>query len=166
MKNMLPLSVALGLLVAAAPALAVDAACETYLRAAEKSASQPARHMITESDGTRLEMISVGGHAYTRIGSGKWTSLSGAAASNLASAEKKLVAAIRSGEYRISGCRKLAAEKIDGAPMTVYAYTLAIPGMPAGEAKAYIGADGLVHGQRADGAVVRHRYRGVTAPAL
>lgn len=166
MKNRLPFSLAVSLLFAASPALAVDAACEAYLRAAEKSAGQPARHMISESDGTRLELITVGGHAYTRFGSDKWESLPPSASAHLVSAEKKLVAAIRSGEYRISGCRKLAAEKIDGAPMTVYAYTLAIPGMPAGEAKAYIGADGLVHGQRADGAVVRHRYRGVTAPAL
>ena len=164
MKTLLPVSIACVLLLACGQARAVDAACEPYLRAAEKSSSQPARHMITESDGVRLELISVAGHAYVRMDGGAWQQHSGKSAAGLASAEKKLIEAIRSGEFRISGCRRLAAEKIDGAPMTVYAYTLAMPGAPAGEAKAYVGADGLVHGQRSAGVVVRHRYRGVTAP--
>ncbi|MFY2764653.1 hypothetical protein [Arenimonas sp. MALMAid1274] len=154
------------LLLAAGPAAAVEAACEPYLRAAEKTASQPARHTISEVDGGRMELIFVGGKAYSRFDTGKWQVMPDAAANNLMAAEKKLVAAIRSGEYRMSGCRKLPAEKIEGVTMTVYAYTLTLPNSPAGEAKVYIGADGLVHGQRGDGAVVRHRYRAVSAPAL
>lgn len=145
---------------------ALAPACETYLRAAEKSAQQPSRHSITETDGLRMEVVLVGGQAYTRFDGGKWQQIKRSGGGDPIAMERKFVAGIRAGEYPLTGCRKLGSEKIEGVPVTVYAYTLAVPGMPAGEAKAYIGADGLVHGQRSDDAVVRHRYTGVSAPKL
>ena len=155
-----------GLLFASSQASALTPACETYLRAAEKSASQSARHVITETDGVRIELVVVGGSAYTRMGPGPWRQMKTSGKGDPIAMERQLVAAIRAGEYKLSGCRKVGSETIDGKAVSVYAYTLAIPGMPGGEAKAYIGADGLVHGQKSDGTVVRHRYTGVTAPKL
>jgi hypothetical protein len=163
MKNLALLTLAGSLLLASSQAFAVDAACETYLRAAEKSSAQTARHSITETGGTRIEMINVGGQTYTKISGEKWMRMRNNSA---LTAERKFVAEIRSGKYPITNCRKLGSEKVDGIPTTVYAYTLKISGMPGGEAKAYIGADGLVHAQSATDAKVRHRYRGVTAPTL
>jgi hypothetical protein len=148
--------------IATNTAHALEPACEVYVRAAEKAASQPARHSVTETGGIKMEIIVVGGRAYSRVG-GKWSALK----VDVFAAERKLTAAIRAGTYPMSGCRRLGSETVEGVPTTVYAYTLKIPGMPsAGEAKAYIGSDGLVHAQSTADAKVRHRYRGVAAPAL
>ncbi len=152
------------LIFAANSAHALDPACEVYLSAAEKSTQQSARHTITETGGMRMELIIVGGKTYTKMDS-KWSRLNNTN-SNQFAAEQKVIASIRAGKYPISGCRKLSAQSVDGIPTTVYAYTLKIPGMPGGEAKAFIGSDGLVHAQSTSDAKVRHRYRGVTAPAL
>ena len=158
----LPLSVCL--ISAANVAHALEPACEAYVRAAEKSAQQPARHTITETGGMRMELIIVGGKTYSRM-DGRWSRLKNTN-SNQFAAEQKLIASIRSGKYPMSGCRKLGPQSIDGIPTTVYAYTLKIPGIPSGETKAFIGSDGLVHAQSSSDAKVRHSYRGVAAPAL
>ena len=163
MKKTFSLSFAAIMLLASSQADAVSAACETYLRAAEKSAAQTARHSIVETGGMRMELIHVGGQTYTKMSGEKWRRMKN---NSTLAAEQKLVAAIRSGQYPISGCRKLGSQVIEGTPTTIYAYTVKITGMPSGEAKAFIGADGLVHGQSADDTKVRHRYRGITAPAL
>ncbi len=157
----LPLSACL--IFTANTAHALDPVCEVYLRAAEKSAQQPARHTITETGGMRLEIIVVGGKTYTRM-DGKWTRHSKVDVGQ--SAAKELNADIRSGKYPMSGCRKLGPQNVDGIPTTGYAYTLKLPGIPSGEAKAFVGSDGLVHAQSTSDAKVRIRYRGVTAPAL
>lgn len=157
----LPLSVCL--VFAANTAHALDPVCEVYLRAAEKSAQQPARHTITETGGMRLEIIVAGGKTYTRMG-GNWSRHNNTDIGQTAA--KELNAAIRSGKYPMTGCRKLGPQSVDGIPTTAYAYTLKIPGIPSGEAKAFIGGDGLVHAQSTSDAKVRIRYRGVTAPAL
>ena len=157
------LSLSACLLVAANNAHALDPVCEVYLRAAEKSAQQPARHTITETGGMRLDIIVAGGKTYTKM-DGKWRRHSNT--DNSQAAAKELNAAIRSGKYPMSGCRKLRPQSVDGVPTTAYAYTLKIPGMPGGEANVFIGSDGLVHAQSTSDAKVRHRYRGVTAPAL
>lgn len=163
MKHSVLLCFAGSWLFACNHAHALDAACETYLRAAEKSAAQTARHSIVETGGMRMELIHVGGQTYTKMSGEKWRRMKN---NSTLAAEQKLVAAIRSGQYPISGCRKLGSQVIEGTPTTIYAYTVKITGMPSGEAKAFIGADGLVHGQSADDTKVRHRYRGVSAPAL
>ncbi|MCX7032393.1 MAG: hypothetical protein NT046_00245 [Arenimonas sp.] len=164
MKPTLSTALAIGLMLAAGSASALEPACETYLRAAEKSASQPSRHSVTETGGVRLELVMTGGQAWTRFDGGKWQPVKRSGKADPLAAEKQFVAAIRAGQYPISGCRKLGTESMEGRVVTVYAYSVAVPGMPAGGSKAYIGADGLVYGQRSDEAVVRHRYTGVTAP--
>jgi hypothetical protein len=164
MKSCFPTAGALALLLACGQASALAPACETYLRAAEKSARQPSRHMVTETGGMRLELISTGGQAFSRVDGGKWRQITAKGGGDPVAMERKFVAGIRSGQYPITGCRKLGSETLDGTPVTVYAYSLAVPGAPAGETKAYIGADGLVYGQRSGEAVVRHRYTNVTAP--
>jgi hypothetical protein len=161
--KLIALALSAWLTFAASAAHALDPACETYVRAAEKSAQQPARHTITETGGMRLEVIVIDGKTYSGM-DGKWRRLSNGS-SNQFAAEQKLIASIRSGEYPMNGCRKLGAQSVDGIETTVYAYTLKLPGLPSGEAKAFIGSDGLVHAQSTSDAKVRHRYRGVSAPA-
>lgn len=161
--KLIVLSLSACLIFAANSAHALDPLCETYLRATEESAQQPARHTITETGGMRLDIIVAGGKTYTKM-DGKWRRHGNT--DNSQAAAKKLNAAIRSGKYPMSGCRKLGPQSVDGIPTIDYGYTLKIPGMPGGEAKAFVGSDGLVHAQSTPDAKVRIRYRGVTAPAL
>lgn len=154
---LLPLSL---LLAASANVHALEPTCETYLRAAEKSAAKPARHSITETGGMRMEVIVVDGRSYTRVG-GPWK----AQKLDLLAAERKLTAQIRAGKYPLTSCRKVGSEIVDGIPTTVYAYTLKISGLSSGETRASIGADGLVYAQRTHDAQTRHRYHGVVAPS-
>ncbi|HEY6124260.1 MAG TPA: hypothetical protein VIV63_06390 [Steroidobacteraceae bacterium] len=145
----------------ATPTFAVDSTCEIYLTAAEKSAQQPARHTVTEpGDGSSLEAIILDGQFFAKL-EGKWMKLPGSPGLQ---GERKLVASIRSGKYPMTGCRKLDSDRIDGMPTTVISYVLELPGNPAEETRAYIGADGLVHQQTSGKTRVRHRYTGVRAP--
>jgi hypothetical protein len=156
------LATLLFLFVVSSPVLSLDATCEIYLAAAEKSASQPSRHSITEpGDGSSLEMVMINGQHWSRV-DGQWERFPGG---SLLNAERSMVAAIRSGRYPISSCRKLGNERFEGVATTVIAYTLKMPGSPGAETRAYIGNDGLVYGQVSGPSRVRHRYANVKPPA-
>lgn len=149
-------------LLAVFPAHAMDAACETYLDAAEKSSAQPARHNLTLlDDGTRIESISIGGDFYALSG-GTWRKIK----MDVAGAERKLYADIRSGRIKLDGCSKLGNETLDGVATSVVSYTITIPGTEPASAQAYIGKDGLIHGQSSPQMKLRYRYAGVTAPKV
>ena len=141
-------------------ASAVDPACSRYIDAAEKSASQPARQTVTESDGTRLEAIAIGNRAWSRIDAGAWTPLP----PRMRAVELRMIGELRSGRLPIAGCKVVGAETLDGAPMTVVAHTITVAGS-ATPTRTWIGRDGLVHAQSADGAKVRFRYTGFDAPS-
>ena len=148
-------------------AKALEASCETYVRAAEKTARQAPRHTILETSGMHIETILVGGKIYTKL-DGKWSVSKHAQATSLAmAAELSILADIRSGKTPISACRKVGAQNVEGIPTTVYTYALKMPGMaPDGGAKVYVGADGLIHAHTSATTKVRYLYRGITAPAL
>lgn len=158
----LPLLLALAFTL---PAHALDAACEPYLKAAEKSAAAPKRHTVTQIDAeNRVEAIKLDGAAYMKL-DGAWMK----APPNVITAENKLMAEMRSGKIKLRDCKKLGRETVEGIATTVYSYQMEIPGMPkpSGEpAKAYVGDDGLIHAGAADGAKVRFRYSNITAPKL
>lgn len=147
------------------PAAALDAACEPYVKAAEKSAAAPRRHTVTELDAeTRVEAIKIDGVAYMKMDE-NWMKAPPA----VISAEQKLTAELRGGQIKLWDCKKLGRETVEGIATTVYSYRMEMPGMPklAGEPpRVFVGDDGLIHAQSADGAKVRYRYTGVTAPKL
>lgn len=154
-------TIALLLMLAGPPAQALDAACETYLAAADKSASQPARHTVTDpGEGPPFEAIVVDGKFFSNLG-GTWQPFAGG---NLLAAERSLVASIRAGRFPITGCRASTAT-FDGRSTTMVVYRLQLSGAAPAETRAYIGADGLVYGQVSGKTTVRHRYVGVKAPA-
>jgi hypothetical protein len=107
-------------------------------------------------------MVTVDGKHFSRI-DGKWTRFPGG---SLLAGERSLIAAIRAGRYPMTGCRNLGSERFEGVTTTVIAYILKIPASEGDETRAYIGADGLVHGQVSGKTRVRHRYTDVKAPAL
>ncbi|MCX7072389.1 MAG: hypothetical protein NTW01_15530 [Gammaproteobacteria bacterium] len=149
-------------LSAAAPARALDAACETFLRAAEKGVEQPSRHSVSEmKGGLRFESITVDGKSYSATG-GKWAAM----ASDLKAAERKINAEIRQGGIKLDQCQVLGSETVDGIATTAIRYRMTMPGAPAAIATAYIGKDGLVYAQSSDDVRVRYRYRDVSAPKL
>ena len=149
-------------LLTTAPAFALDAACETYLAAAEKSARQPARHSITVLDnGSKFEAIIIGGQFYANM-DGKWRQMPGAPLKG----ELQMIEGIRSGTYPMTGCRQSGTETFDGVSTKVITYTLKISGGTAEETRTFIGSDGLVRGQTSGNTKVTHRYSGVKAPAI
>lgn len=157
---MKPIFLSIAILLAPA-AHALDAACETYLAAAEKSAKQPARHAVTDGGGMRSEAIVLDGQFYVQM-DGKWRHMK----IDFTAAELKLVNEVRAGKIAIGDCKVLGSESIEGVPMSVVSYTMSIPGLPAAAAKAYIGKDGLIHAQVAADSKIRYRYTGVKAPSL
>jgi len=151
----------LPMLLLSTQALALDATCETYLAAAEKSAKQPARHSISEpGDGSSHEAIIVDGKFFSNLG-GDWQVIPGA---QLLKGELKMIEQIRAGKYPMTNCRKAGSERFEGVSTSVITYTLTMPGMAPAETRTFIGADGLVYGQSSGGMRVRHRYTGVKAP--
>jgi len=159
--NKLAAVAVIGLLSMSSPAArALDRACESYIAAAEKTAEQPERHSIAETDnGTRMEAILIGERFYTSIG-GKWQLMK----IDLRASERQLNAGVRSGRIPLTHCRDLGSETIDGTPTRVIGYRIALGGAAPADCKAYIGSDGLVYAQSSTGQRVRYRYRGVKAP--
>lgn len=148
------------------PAHALDAACEPFVKAAEKTTAQAARHNVSElGGGLRSEAIIKDGQMYMQV-SGKWMK----GPSTFTTNEKQLNAEMRSGKIKVSNCKKLGAETVDGIATTVYSYDMEIPEMGAfgskKNAKVYIGGDGLIHAQLADEVKVRIRYTDVSVPKL
>lgn len=155
------------------PAHALDAACETYLKAAEKTAAQPKRHSVTESAGSRIEAIVIDGTAYLNDGT-KWVNFG----PKFGAMEREINQQVRSGKIKLYDCRKLGRETVDGIATTVFSYRMDMPGMKemmeavgasagADEPfKSYIGDDGLVYAQSGQDTKVRYRYTGITAPKL
>lgn len=155
----------LPLLLAAAPpsAFALDAACESVLKASEARMKQPAWHSVIDlGDGMRMEAIKASGQFFQQI-DGKWTKF----AVNLDAAEASLLAEIRSGEVKLTDCKVLGTEVLEGVPVTVVSSRTDIEGTPPGSATLYIGQqDGLPYRQTADDATVTYRYKDVVAPKL
>jgi hypothetical protein len=158
-RSLIPL-----LLAAASPsAFALDAACESVLKASEARMKQPAWHSVIEfGDGMRMEAIKSNGQFFQQI-EGKWTKF----AVNLDAAETKLLAQIRSGEVKLTDCKVLGTEVLEGMPVTAVSSRTEIEGAPPGSATLYVGQqDGLPYRQTAKDATVTYRYKNVVAPKL
>jgi hypothetical protein len=143
------------------PSHAAPADCEIFLDAAEKSATQAARHAITEMHaGVVAESISVDGRSWIKTDR-VWR----AVAFDLLAKERELNARMRSGELPLEGCESLGAQTLDGVTTTAVRYRIALPGAGPATATAHIRADGLVEAVSAeDGSLVQFRYEDVQPP--
>lgn len=152
----------LGLIITPS-AFAIDSACETVLAASEARIAQPSWRSISElSGGSRVEMIKANGQFFSQRG-GKWTKFP----VNIDDAERKLVAQVRSGEIKVSECKVVGSEVIDGMPVTVISSRTELKGAAPADSKLYIGKlDGLPYRQIAARVSVVYSYKGVVAPAL
>lgn len=148
----------------ALPAEALEPLCDTYLKAVEKTSTQPARQMVSDlGEGMRTESIVIGNKMYMKV-EGTWMK----GPPTFTKMEAKLNAELRSGKTKLWDCKKLGRETVDGIATTVYSYQIDLQGLPAPKepAKVYVGDDGLIYAQASDGAKVRYRYTGVTAPKV
>jgi hypothetical protein len=156
------LSIAALTLLASPSAQALDAACAPYVDAAEKSAHQPARESVVETNGgERMQAIVADDVLYSNL-DGKWMKLK----SGFWAMERALVDDMRSGRIKLSDCRSLGNERVDGVATRVFSYTMSMPGADAITTRAYIGQDGLIYALSSDQTRVRYRYQGVRAPQL
>ncbi len=142
-------------------AMALSPACEAFVAASEKSASQPARHAITEMhEGVIGEAISIDGKSYLKADRG-WRALT----IDLLAKEREMNAQMRRGELALESCENLGAQSVDGVTTTAIRYRLAIPGAYAASSTAHIRADGLVEAVSSeDGTLVHFRYEDIRAP--
>lgn len=150
-------------LMTASPAFALEAACEPILKASETRMTQSAWHSINEINGTmRIEFIKANGQFF-KGGDGKWEKFP----LNLDESERKLNARVRAGEVKLTQCKDLGSDTVDGVAVTVISSRQEMPGAPASESKLYIGkADGLPYRQVGDSVKVIYQYKGVVAPKL
>jgi hypothetical protein len=118
--------------------------------------------VIDLGDGMRMEAIKANGQFFQQI-EGKWTKF----AVNLDVAETRLLAQIRSGEVKLTDCKVLGTEVLEGMPVTVVSSRTEIEGTPPGSATLYVGQqDGLPYRQTAEDVTVTYRYKDIVAPNL
>jgi hypothetical protein len=152
------------LLVVASPSVsALDAACEPVVKASEARINQPAWHSIMEfGKGERMEAIKVSGQFFHQI-DGKWAKFP----VNLDVAEGKILAQIRSGEVKLTDCKVVGNDIVEGVPVTLVSSRTEMTGVPPSGATLYIGKqDGLPYRQVGDGVTVVYRYKDVVVPKL
>ena len=158
-------SLALLALIASVPAHALDAACEPYVKASEKTSAQPARHQVMSlgADGLRSESIIKDGQMFMQI-NGKWVK----GPPDFFKMEQEQFADLKSGKIKLSDCKKLGRETVDGIATSVYSVHVEVTKMPVpgATAKFYIGDDGLIHAIAGEGYKTRVRYTNVVAPKL
>lgn len=151
------------LAVASPSVLALDAACEPVLKASEARMKQLAWHSIMKfGNGERLEAIKASGQFFHQV-DGKWTKFP----VNLDVAEGKVLAQIRSGEVKLTDCKAVGNDIVEGVPVTLVSSRTEMAGVPPGGATLYIGKqDGLPYRQVGDSVTVEYRYKDVVVPKL
>lgn len=151
------------LAVASPSVLALDAACEPVVQASEARMKQPAWHSIMKfGNGERLEAIKASGQFFHQV-DGKWTKFP----VNLDVAEGKILAQIRSGEVKLTDCKAVGNDMVEGVPVTLVSSRTEMAGVPPGGATLYIGKqDGLPYRQVGDSVTVEYRYKDVVVPKL
>lgn len=148
--------------MAAPSAQALDSACLAYVDAADKSAHQGARHSVIEMGGDeRMEAIVVDDVLYSKI-NGKWMKVR----SGFWAMERELVADMRNGKIKLTQCRSLGSEVVDGVATSMIGYTISMPGADPTTSQVYVGKDGLIYALASAEVKVRYRYQGVRAPQL
>jgi hypothetical protein len=158
-----PWLIPLLLAVVSPSVLALDAACELVLNASEARIKQPAWHSIMEfGQGKRMEAIKVNGQFFHQI-DGKWAKFP----INLDVVEGKLLAQIRSGEVKLTQCKVVGTDTVEGVSVTLISSRTEMTGAPPSGATLYVGKqDGLPYRQVGDSVTVVYRYQAIVEPKL
>ncbi len=152
-------------LALAAPAYALDSACESVLKANDASlkANTWAKVMtINGKNPTKMEIRKVDGQYYSFI-AGKWNKQGPAFQAALAD----FVTKIKAGDVKLSNCKNEGAKLVDGVDTIAVSFTVEMKGAPAARGTVMIGkADGLPYAETADTVQSSYRYKNVVAPAV
>jgi len=146
----------------------VDASCAAVLKTMQAEAGAQSFHKWSEIEAggrkTRMELIKAGGSLYSRNGEGPWSRLPISAAE----LDKQNAEALRDGKSKISACRRVGLDTVDGTPTTIFEYTTSPGGgLPPTKARAWIGvADNLPYRFETAGMTQKTVFKGVVAPKL
>lgn len=151
------------MLLAAANASALDAACIPILTASEGRMKLASWHSVTIINGNmHMENMKVNGMFFRQVG-GAWMK----STINFDTAESDMLAQIRSGEVKLSQCKAGGFEMVDGVPVSVVSYRVEMKGAPAADSKLFIGKlDGLPYKQIGQSVNVSYKYKNISAPKL
>ena len=141
---------------------AADAACEPVLKASEARISQPAWHSISKVGAMSVEMIKADNQFFRKVGD-KWTKFP----VNIDDTERKFIAQMRSGEGKLTECKVVGSDIVDGVPVTIISSRTELKGAPPAESKLAIGKlDGLPYRLTGNNVTAVYSYKGVVAPPL
>ena len=151
------------LLLASANASALDSACNPVLTASEARMKLSSWHSVTIINGNmHMENMKADGMFFRQVG-GAWMK----SPINFDTAERDMLAQIRSGEVKVSQCKSEGSEVVDGVPVSVVTYRVEMKGAPAADSKLYVGKlDGLPYKQVGQSVNVRYKYKDISAPKL
>ena len=149
------------LLLVTANAAALDSACNPIVTASEIRMKLSSWHAIALiNDSMRMESMKVNGGFYKQV-TGKWEK----SPISFDTAEREMLAQMKSGEVKISHCKVVGSETVDGVPVMILAYRVEMKGAPAADAKLYIGkSDGLPYKQIGQGLNVSYKYKNISPP--
>ncbi len=143
-------------------ATALDAVCESVIKACEARTNVPAWQSVTEMGATKLEAMKANGQYYIRRNAAAWTKTA-----NIDNAERDLVAQMKNGQIKLSECKNEGSEMVEGVDTNVVSYVIEMPGAPPARTKLRIGkTDGLPYAQTSDVIKANYRYKNVAAPSL
>jgi hypothetical protein len=117
------------------------------------------RQYLAVRDGAPERLISVvtTDSVYMALLPGQWSRASRAA--------QRTVAADAEGLKKLSDCRMVGRETLDGDQVTVFEYKVQFHGLASIDAKAWIGTDGLLRKQSTAGrGSARYEYKNISPP--
>ena len=148
------------LLAAPGMVMASDEVCQRIFGTDMAKLRAPAWHQrVIESgpDGVSLEFIKSGDKLFARQGN-VWRAMP--------SAMLKTMAGFGQSGIKLSQCRKVGDEVVNGVASGIYAYTVTVGGHVATGNKVWIGRDGLPYRVEGDNVKTTIQYTGVIAPKV
>lgn len=150
------------LLIATPHSFALDAACAPILAAGEARTKLAAWHSIANLSNMQMESMKINGQFFQKL-HGKWMK----SRINFDENEKTMIQQVTNGTIKLTECKSLGADVVDGIPVNVVSSKIEMPGAPASTSKLYIGKqDGLPYKQIGDTVNVVYKYKGFSAPQL
>ncbi|MDP1658233.1 MAG: hypothetical protein Q8L73_02635 [Methylotenera sp.] len=159
MKYRLPLAM-LGAMLVASSAHAVDADCQAIIDAGRAKLRAPMVHDINVLDakaGTTTEFIKINQNIWLKVDRG-WKKMPLAV---LTTMQKVSMDGIT-----MSDCRQAGSERVGLIPTRIYSWSTSMGGKSYGNARVWVGSDGLPYKQTSGNANSTTTYTGVVAPKV
>ena len=157
----LPFSMLLLLATGSASAAGSDAGCKPVIDADQARAAAPAWHAKKTMGDMKMEIIRLGNDVYANMGGTGWKQMPPPMAASIVNAGNQ------ADQLKVSDCKKLDDETVDGIPTTLWSFKTTVKDTPPIAGKVWIGQrDGLPYREEGEKHAGTTTYEGVTAPAL